>query len=519
MSGILSLLIWVPVIGALLLLILPRDRKFVLGYTLVVLGMEFLLSLLALGSFDLYKAGEFQLMEKYAWIPSFGINYILGVDGLSLLLVVLTTLIALIAFAASIKLIQDNEKLFAFFFLILTGAIVGVFSSLNLFLFFVFYEMTLIPAYFLIGIFGDENRYRSVFKFFIYTMLSGIFMGVAIIYLYLQTGTFDYMAVRASTALMELPVQIWLFLAFALAFAVKSPLFPFHSWLPDTYVSAPISVTVMLSALMAKMGTYGFIRFAIPLFPQGAAQMADVIAVLAIIGIIYGGFMAAVQTDLKRLLAYSSFAHMGFIILGIFAFNVYGLQGASIQMINHALTTGVLFMLLGFLYVRYRTTSLADIGGLAKVIPFMMVIFAIFMLASIGLPGLNGFIGEFLALLGAYNANPWWAYIGVIGVIVAAYYMLPAYQKLAFLNSSDKLRTKDMTLYEFLTVLIPLILVFAIGVYPRMVLQYTEPTSASVVEIVKLRENIQPEVIEEELQEIQEMEAQEEETIEQGEEQ
>ena len=513
MSGILSLLIWLPVIAGLLLLILPKERKLILGYTLVVLATEFLLSLIALWSFDLSRAGEFQMVEKYSWIPSFNINYFLGVDGLSILMVVLTTLVAFIAFAASLKLIEENEKVFAFLFLILTGAIVGVFSSLNMFLFFVFYEMTLIPVYFLIGMFGDENRYRSVFKFFIYTMLSGIFMGVAIIYLFLQFGTFDYLALRTHTILMDPGIQVLLFLAFATAFAVKSPLFPFHSWLPDTYVSAPIPVTVMLSALMAKMGTYGFMRFTIPMFPDGTAHLLGLIAALAITGIIYGGLMAAVQTDLKRLLAYSSFAHMGFIILGIFAINVYGLQGASIQMINHALTTGGLFILLGFLYVRYRTTSLTDIGGLARIIPITMVIFAIFMLASIGLPGLNGFIGEFLALLGAYNANHWWAYIGVLGVIIAAYYMLPAYQKLAFLNGNDKLKTYDMKPLEFLTLLIPLTLIFVIGVYPKVFLQYTEPVSRTIAvsyqnkgELKSIIEEIEEEqgAVEEESHEVEE---------------
>ncbi len=484
MKGILSVLIFFPILMGLFLLILPRSRRFVLGYTSIVLAMEFLIALLLLNDFSL-KTTDFQFVERYPWISKLNIYYHVGLDGISLVLVLMATLISLVAYLISFSHVKTSETLYSVLYLLMVSGLVGVFLALDMFLFFIFYELVLIPSYFILSIWGDENRHYAVFKFVLYTLLGSIFLAVAIAILYINFRTFDFVTLREQVALLSPYLKYILFIFMFLAFAVKSPLFPFHTWLPDTYASSPYPLVVVLSGIMAKMGSYGLLRFNVGLLPDVAVALGSLVVALALVNIIYGGFMASVQTDLKRLLAYSSFAHMGFIVLGIFAFNVEGIQGATIQMLNHAVSSGALFILAGMLYVRFGTTRMDEFGGLARRIPIMMVLFAIFMLSYIGLPGLNGFVGEFFTLLGAYMNAPIYAYVGVLGIIVAVIYMLPAYQRIAFLKPKSDEKVPDIKPLELLPIVPLLFLVFFIGIYPKAVLKLSESTSVGLVQHIK----------------------------------
>lgn len=481
MNGILSVLIWFPIIFAIPLWFF-RNRALVWGYSIIILAFEFLLSLLMLSNFK-FQDG-FQFVEKYPWISSLNINYHLGVDGLSLLIVVLIALLSLIGLLASINLINHRENEFAFWYLFLTGSLIGVFSSLDLFLFFIFYEFSLIPSYFLILIWGDENRVKASFKFLIYTALASILLIVSIILIYLQFRTLDYTQLITQLPLLKAPIILFLFISFSLAFAVKTPIFPFHAWLPDAYSNAPTSVALIIAGIMAKIGSYGFLRFLLPLFPEYVKEYAYIFAILSIISIIYAGLMAYVQDNFKRLIAYSSFSHMGFITLGIFSLNSYGINGSAIQILNHGISTGALFLIAGMIYERYKTNLISELGGIVKAIPMLVVFFGIFMLSSVGLPGTNGFVGEFFILLGASLQNFNWAVFGVIGVIVSVMYFLPAFQKISYLELKVP-KVKDLGIREFFILLPLAILVFSIGVYPNMVFKYLQKPSEYVVEIIK----------------------------------
>ena len=433
MSIWLSSIIFIPLIGALFFLLLPANNGKVLRRAaFIVMMIDFLVSL---PLFWLFDAGNprFQFVENVEWIQSLGIRYYLGVDGLSLLLVLLTTFLGPIIVFGSGGITKHLRGYFISMLLLQTGMI-GTFLALDLFLFYIFWEVMLIPMYFLIGIWGGIERIYAAVKFFIYTMVGSLLMLVGILWIYFNTSipdlghTFDYTLIL-QYAQFPVQAQLWLFAAFALAFAIKVPMFPFHTWLPDAHVQAPTAGSVILAGVLLKMGTYGFIRFAMPLFPEGVDYFRPLMLTLAVIGIIYGAMVSIVQPDMKKLVAFSSVSHLGFVMLGLFALNLQAVTGAMIQMINHGLSTGALFLLVGVVYDRRHTRLIADYGGIAKVMPLYAAVFMIVMLSSVGLPGLNGFVGEFLILVGTYKTAPVWAILGATGVILAAVYLLWMYRR------------------------------------------------------------------------------------------
>ena len=477
---LLSALIIVPVIGALLVALVPKGndalvRAMGVATTLVVAALTIVL----LAGFNTGDAG-FQVTERYTWISEFGISWNLGVDGISLFLVVLTGLLFPIA-VIGVKPHHDPKAYLAWLLLLEAGCI-GVFLALDLFLFFVMFEIVLVPMYFLIGGWGYGERVYAALKFFLFTMLGSAFMLVGILALAFlhqrATGvlTFDLVVIAESQGAISQSAARWLFLAFGVAFAVKVPVFPLHTWLPDAHTQAPTAGSVILAGVMLKLGTYGFLRFGLYLFPEAATYFAPLLVTLGVIGIIYGAVVAAMQRDLKRLVAYSSVAHLGFIILGTFAFTTLGLQGGVIQMVNHGISTGALFLLVGMISDRLHTREIAKLGGLQKTAPVLAGVFTVVMFSSLGLPGLNGFVGEFLILIGSFPTRRWWAVVATAGVILAALYLLWAYQR-AFHGTPDgeKASMPDMNRRE-LAVMAPLLaaIVF-LGVYPKPVLERIEP--------------------------------------------
>lgn len=435
-SYLLTVLTFLPLAGtAALLMLRADDHLWIRRIALAISLVEFVLSLLLLRGFA-PGATEYQFAELRDWIPSPPIHYHLGVDGISLFLVLLTTFLTPIAILASWKSIETRVAGFFISLLVLETGVIGVFVSLDLFLFFLFWEAMLIPMYFLIGIWGHERRIYAAVKFMIYTMLGSILMLVAMIWLYELSGTFDLPQIQAMLVngqlTLPLRTELLLFAAFFLAFAIKVPLFPLHTWLPDAHTEAPTAASVLLAGVLLKMGTYGMLRFCLPLFPEAAHRFAPYIAVLAIIGIIYGALVAMVQTDLKRLVAYSSVAHLGFVVLGLFAFDPTAIQGALYQMLNHGVSTGALFVLVGMLYDRRHTHLIREYGGLATPMPVIAGFFLFVSLSSAGLPMLNGFVGEFLILLGTFLHHANWASWAATGVILSAVYLLWAYQRVFF---------------------------------------------------------------------------------------
>ena len=433
---LLTVIVFLPLAGTVALLLLGRDdRGWIRSVALAVGTLEFLISLLLLRGFVAGSSG-YQFEEMRNWIPSPEIHYHLGIDGISLFLVLLTTFLTPIAMLASWKGIEQRSKGFYIALLVLETGTLGVFVSLDLFLFFLFWEVMLIPMYLLIGIWGHGRRIYAALKFIIYTMFGSILMFVAMVWLYELSGTFDLPRIQAALANGQIilsPTTEWLlFGAFFLAFAIKVPLFPVHTWLPDAHTEAPTAGSVMLAGVLLKMGTYGMLRFCVPLFPDASRRAAPYIATLAIIGIIYGALVAMVQTDLKRLVAYSSISHLGFVVLGIFAFTPTALQGAIYQMLNHGVSTGALFVLVGTLYDRRHTHEIEEFGGLATPLPVLAAFFLFVSLASAGLPMLNGFVGEFLILVGTFQRHTAWASVAAIGVILSAVYLLWAYQRVFF---------------------------------------------------------------------------------------
>src|SRR6059058_5129110 len=412
---ILSVVLFTPLVGALLVLFIPRQRENAHKIAGNVFGMlGFLVSLPLLRWFK-PEGGGFTFEEAADWIPSIGAKYHLGIDGISLLLVMLTTFLGMIAILSSWSAIHLRTKEYYILLLLLQTGMIGVFASLDFFLFYVFWEVMLVPMYFLIGVWGGERRIYAATKFFLYTMIGSVLMLVAIIALYFihgnATGTFTFSYPQIQSALasgrvvLSPAIELWLFVAFFLAFAIKVPLFPFHTWLPDAHVEAPTAGSVLLAGVLLKMGTYGLVRFNLPLFPHISHLFAPLISLLAIVGIIYGALVAMVQPDMKKLVAYSSVSHLGFVVLGIFSFTIQGLEGAIYQMLNHGVSTGALFLLVGVIYDRRHTRLIEEFGGLANRMPLYAAFFLIVTLASIGLPGLNGFVGEFLILLGTFGAN------------------------------------------------------------------------------------------------------------------
>ena len=495
---ILSYLIFFPLVGVILLLFLGREKeKLLKGITLGVTLVEFIFSLPLAFNFRAEMAGM-QFSEYVDWIPTLGIAYRVGLDGISLWLVLLTTFLSVIAVLACWEDIKLHVKEFLICLLLLETGMVGVFVALDVFLFYVFWEVMLVPMYFLIGVWGNPaRRIYAAMKFVLFTLVGSLLMLVAILYIYFYhhsiTGqyTFDLM----SWYELSLPhsAQLWLFMAFGLAFAIKVPMFPFHTWLPDAHTEAPTVGSVILAAVLLKMGTYGFLRYNLPLFPEMSVDFVPVISILAIIGIIYGALVAMVQVDVKRLVAYSSVSHLGFVMLGLFTFNLQGIEGGIIQMINHGLSTGALFLLVGMLYERRHTRMIAEFGGLSRVMPIYATFFMIVTLSSIGLPGLNGFVGEFLILVGTFRTNVVYAVFAATGVILAAVYMLWMFQRVMFgeVTNPKNEGLSDMTKREVAVLLPVVILIIWIGVYPKPFLKPMEATVNSLIERIEQRVEIQ----------------------------
>src|SRR5213080_3023887 len=439
-------------------------------------------------------AGGMQLQVDVPWIPSWGIHYAVGVDGISLFLILLTTFLMPLSILGSYSYITTRERAFYALLLVLTSGMIGVFVALDLFLFYIMWDVMLIPMYFIIGVWGGQNRLYAALKFFVYTFLGSLLMLVAILALvYLvaeRTGVYSFSYFHLMGNVGELgTVAFWLFGAFFLAFAIKVPIFPFHTWLPDAHVEAPTAGSVILAAVLLKMGTYGFLRFALPLFPRVALHPAvqTAIVTLSLIGIIYGGLIAMVQPDFKKLIAYSSVAHLGFVMLGIWALTLQSVQGALLVMINHGISTGALFFLAGMLYERRHSRLIEAFGGIAKTVPLLAAALTIVSLSSIGLPATNGFVGEFLVLVGTFRTYPLPATIATAGVVVAAMYLLPALQRVIFnpLDKSVNEKLADLSLRE-IAVLLPLLACIVwIGVYPQPILQRMEPSARQLIQSVR----------------------------------
>ncbi|HVW87209.1 MAG TPA: NADH-quinone oxidoreductase subunit M [Bryobacteraceae bacterium] len=471
--NLLDLLIAIPAIGFIVALLIPRaQEQMIRMLTLVFSLVAFAVSLgLAIG-FQAGQTGQ-QFVTNAVWIQNPEIHYHVGIDGLSLWLIILSTFLTPIAILISWKYIHNRVKEFFAFLLLLEFGLVGVFAAWDLFLFYVFWEIVLVPMYFLIGIWGHDRRIYAAVKFFLYTMAGSVLMLAGIIFLYIHAGTFDYASVldqiQSGRIVLSHTQETLLFLAFFLAFAIKVPLFPLHTWLPDAHVEAPSAGSVMLASVMLKMGTYGLVRFCLPMFPTAARENAPWIVILAIIGIVYGALVAMVQPNMKKLVAYSSVSHLGFVVLGIFSFTQMGLDGAVYQMLNHGISTGALFVLVGFLYERKHSLAISDYGGVATVAPWFSAIFLITTLASIGLPMLNNFVGEFLVLQGAALNNFTWTIFAALGVILSACYMLWLYQRVFFGETSEGVRhhIPDFSLREWACV-IPLVAMMVwMGIYTQ----------------------------------------------------
>jgi NADH-quinone oxidoreductase subunit M len=492
---LLSIITYTPLLGALVLLLpfFKNNDNAVRWFANVVAFVGFLVSLPLWFWFDRGKDG-FQFVERGSWIPSIGVSYLFGVDGISVLLILLTTMLGSIAILSSWSAITDRVRQYYIFLLLLQVGMLGVFCALDMFLFYVFWEVMLVPMYFLIGIWGGARRLYAAIKFFLYTLAGSVVMLLGILALYFhsrklpglsETGTFDVTEWYRMGIPAEL--QYWCFLAFFLGFAIKVPMFPFHTWLPDAHVEAPTAGSVILAGVLLKMGTYGFIRFSLPLFPNATLEAVPWMVALSIIGIVYAALVTLVQKDMKKLIAYSSVSHLGFVMLGMFALNPLGLEGSVLQMVNHGLSTGGLFLIVGILYERRHTREIAQFGGIAHVMPVYATFTLIIFLASMGLPLLNGFIGEFMILQAAFAANPVWAYWAVSGVVLGAAYLLWLYQRVFWgkVTHEENQHLVDLNARELAT-LVPLVaLCFWIGVYPKPFLDFLHKPAQSLAELIQ----------------------------------
>ncbi len=495
---VLSTVIFLPILGALLIFLTKRSSEtFIKWMALAVSIINFVLSLPLFTSFDKTTAAM-QFVEKREWIPAWGIHYSLGVDGISVLFVPLSTLLTILCVTVSWKSIKLKTKEFYAALLLIEGSMIGVFCSLDMFLFYIFWEAMLIPMFLLIGVWGGPNRVYAAIKFFLFTLVGSVLMLIGIIVLYLNTGnSFDVLKMMETNYPFNL--QVMLFWAFFAAFAVKVPMFPVHTWLPDAHTEAPTAGSVILAGILIKMGAYGFLRFSMPILPEATKAMAPAMMILSVIGIIYGAVICLGQTDLKRLIAYSSVSHMGFVTLGIFALNMQGLQGGILQMINHGIVTGGLFLCIGMVYDRTHTRQIADYGGAASVFPVYAALFMVLTLASIGLPGTNGFIGEFLIILGGFTTSKLMGTLSATGIIIGAAYMLWLYQRVFFLEINPKMQGhKDIDLREILTLLPLILLVFWIGVYPNTFLSFMDVSVQHLIARVNtpVQQNLAQHIIE-----------------------
>jgi NADH-quinone oxidoreductase subunit M len=477
---ILTLVTFIPLAGSLLLLIIPRRDRDIKIFALVISLLAFVASLHLPVHLHRNLAG-FQFEIDKPWITSPNIHYHMGIDGISVWLIVLTTFLTPLCVLISWNSIHERVKEFFILLLILETALIGVFAALDLFLFYFFWEATLIPMALLIGMYGHGRRVYAAVKFFLFTMIGSVFMLAAILWLYAKTGSFDFVVIQGSIAAGNVPgfaqAALWLFLGFFVAFAVKVPLFPLHTWLPDAHVEAPTAGSVLLAGVLLKMGTYGMLRFSLGLFPEQARRNAPWIMVLALIGIIYGALVSLVQPNMKKLIAYSSVSHLGFVVLGIFSFTSAGLNGAVFVMLAHGVATGGLFMLAGLLYERRRTYEISDFGGLASPMPKYAAFFLFIVLASVGLPLLNGFIGEFLVLSGAFQANPWYGILGATGVIWSAGYLLWMYQRIFFGKVKHDVNNTlpDLNIREKAALWPAAVAALVMGVAPLMWLSAIDP--------------------------------------------
>ena len=493
-----SVVIFLPVIGMVIVLFVPRDAA-VRWISLITPLTTFVVSLGLYAGFDAGLAGVQLVNVSGSWLPGFDVKYFVGVDGLNLLLILLTTLLGPVVVLCSWTYITKYVKGYYALLLLLQTGIVGVFASFDLLLFYIFFELTLIPMYFIIGIWGGENRVYAAVKFVLFTLVGSLLMLVGILYLGYMAGyvvnggifTTDWFKLLEYG--IPLDEQMWLFTVFALAFAIKVPLFPLHTWLPDAHVQAPTGGSVILAGVLLKMGTYGLVRFCLPFFPNAATESAMFIAILAVIGIVYGALVAAGQKDAKKLIAYSSVSHLGFVVLGIFAFTQEAMQGAMIQMINHGLSTGALFLLVGMLYERRHTRMMEDYGGIAKSVPVLSFFMVLSVLASVGLPGLNGFVGEFMILVGSFASDvvgrPILIAVATSGVIFAAYYLLWFLYRVFFgsIRREENRSMLDLNLRE-IALLVPLaILMVWIGLAPKAFLDKSEVASAAILQTVELK--------------------------------
>lgn len=485
---ILSTLIFFPLAGAIILLFVPRQNPSVIKVLALIFAiLEFVISLPLFFNFDETKRGM-QFVEKANWFPEWGISYLLGIDGISLLLILLTTFLTVLCVLCSWNDIKVKVKEYYVSFLFLECAMIGTLCALDLVLFYIFWELMLIPMYLLIGVWGGPRRIYAAIKFFLYTMAGSVLMLLAIFalyYLYFRdTGILTFNILELYNANVPISIQYILFAAFAVSFAIKVPMFPFHTWLPDAHTEAPTAGSVILAGVLLKMGTYGFLRFAIPLFPKAAYDAIPIVSILAIIGIIYGAIVSMMQPDLKRLIAFSSVSHLGYVMLGMFAFNMQGVEGSIYQMLNHGISTGGLFLLVGMIYERRHTRMIEDFGGLSKVMPVFAAFFMIVTLSSIALPGTNGFVGEFLILLGAFKAKKIYGILGAIGVIMGAVYMLWMFQRVMFgvIKHEENRKLEDLSPREILIMCSIVFFIIFMGVYPKL---FFKKMDVSVEELLK----------------------------------
>jgi NADH-quinone oxidoreductase subunit M len=480
-----------PLLGVLVIIFLkPEWKKAIRWVALGTAAATFIISLVMLSYFQIGNP-DLQMEIDVPWFhfATWEIHYHLAIDGLSLFLVLLTTLLTMLSIASSWTAIDDREKEFMIFFLLMEVSMVGVFLAMDLFLFYIFWEFSLVPMYFIIGMWGGPRRMYAALKFFLYTMAGSVLMLLAILWLGINQGTFS---VPDLIAKGNIPanIQFWLFLAFGAAFAIKVPMFPFHSWLPDAHVEAPTSGSVILAGVLLKLGTYGFLRFNLSMFPSASIKLAPWMAALATIGILYGAAVSYAQKDAKKLVAYSSVSHMGFAMLGLFALNSHGIQGGVLQMINHGLSTGALFLIVGMIYERRHTRDMDAFGGLWKVMVIYAAMTLVVTLSSMGLPGLNGFVGEFTILLGSFSSkyiSPWFAGLSAIGIILAAIYLLYLFHKLFLgpLDKSENFDLKDINWREIATLAPLLIVIFWIGLYPHPFFTIIGPSADKLVHIIE----------------------------------
>lgn len=506
-NHLLSVIAYTPLVGAVLLLFINKENKnFIRWFANVVAAIGFLVSLPLLKTFDV-NADGMQFVERHAWIPSLGVEYHFGIDGISLLLILMTTGLGFLAVLSSWSAIEERVKEYYIFMLLLQTGMLGVFMAMDFFLFYVFWEVMLVPMYFLIGVWGGPRKLYAAIKFFLYTLLGSVLMLLGILALYFYnykvTGVLTFSIPDLQKLALPWEYQFWLFLAFFIGFAIKVPMFPFHTWLPDAHVEAPTAGSVILAGVLLKMGTYGFVRFSLPMFPDASKDTASLnlshatfglvdyqfgllhlMVFLSIVGIVYGALVAMMQKDAKKLVAYSSVSHLGFCMLGLFALNPNGINGSILQQINHGISTGALFLIVGIIYERRHTREISEYGGLSHVMPAYAIVFLIITMSSIGLPLLNGFIGEFTILAGAFQRQISWGVWGCLGIVLGAAYMLWLYQRMMFgqITNPKNEKLKDMNLREHATLLPLVAMAFWIGIYPKPFFRIIEKPVNQIVE-------------------------------------